>query len=220
MVLTLGCVCRLSQFGYHAVFSLAIGLVVLDILLRLGMIEQKTAAKWMKPDVTVDGETDDLLNNGSAAADNCLDYGSTVQGQSEQTPEHCQAQSAVPTSDPDGHDKGESMSSGKSSTVPGFIRMMLSVDLMVVFGATVTDGILYSSFDTVSNHAIDSYVEGLDRMLTITATGTSSIRHEDISLGTSNDRTMFPSVIHPVFLLPVVRYAHDTKRTKPKKSTY
>ncbi|KAK3713327.1 hypothetical protein LTR37_008519 [Vermiconidia calcicola] len=47
--------------GYYAVFSMAFGLMVLDILLRVVMIEKKVAAKWLPP-----AEGDESKANGTS----------------------------------------------------------------------------------------------------------------------------------------------------------
>ncbi|GAB1192834.1 hypothetical protein APSETT444_002031 [Aspergillus pseudonomiae] len=55
----------LSRISYDAVFTIAVGLVVLDILLRLFMIEQKTALKWTQPQIANETESDAVDRYGS-----------------------------------------------------------------------------------------------------------------------------------------------------------
>ncbi|OJJ97145.1 hypothetical protein ASPACDRAFT_80634 [Aspergillus aculeatus ATCC 16872] len=125
----------LSRVGYHSVFLLAIALIVVDISLRLVMIEQKTAAKWL-PSKTE--ESSGLLGKSTG-------YGALSEQDS--------ASSLCPPDDvlvePPVEDGSEPDSSGKETSVPGIVRLICSGKLMLVLMATVVDAILYSSFDTV-----------------------------------------------------------------------
>ncbi|PLB51161.1 MFS amine transporter [Aspergillus steynii IBT 23096] len=125
----------LSRLGYHAVFVMAIGLVVLDILLRLFMIEQKTASKWAQPGVN---ETESLLD---AAPGDGIHYGTARSVSSDQSSEDC-TQLLV-------DNIGESASSGRVSSMPVMVRLICSRRVLVALGATVVEAMMYSSFDTV-----------------------------------------------------------------------
>ncbi|PYH96206.1 MFS amine transporter [Aspergillus ellipticus CBS 707.79] len=123
----------LSRVSYHSVFILAIGLIVLDISLRLVMIERKSASQWMGDDATTDGETEGLLRGGGGG------------GGYAAIPQDC-APTAVPGADEVGD---EPLSAGKKTSVPGIVRLIYSGRLLVVLIATVADAIMYSAFDTV-----------------------------------------------------------------------
>ncbi|PWY90269.1 MFS amine transporter [Aspergillus sclerotioniger CBS 115572] len=118
----------LSRVGYHSVFVLAIGLIVLDISLRLVMVERKSASKWIQSDEG--GETEGLLSG--ATEERGVGYAAI--------PDDGAGQTSVP---------GEPLSSGKATSVPGIIRLMCSGKLLVVLMATVVDAIIWSAFDTV-----------------------------------------------------------------------
>lgn len=129
----------LSQISYDAVFAIAVALVVLDILLRLVMIEQKNASKWIQPQIAT--ETEGLLSSPDVA-DNihqatkqiCSDDGSVNLRHSVCWPNEI---------------SGELVSSGRSSSVPPILRLMCSSSMLLFLGATMVDAILWSSFDTV-----------------------------------------------------------------------
>ncbi|RAL14894.1 MFS transporter [Aspergillus homomorphus CBS 101889] len=130
----------LSRVGYHSVFLLAIALIVVDISLRLVMVEQKTAAKWL-PIKTE--ESSGLLDSPAGAG--CVGY-STL-GDQDSASSLCPPDDVLIESP--GKERGEPDSSGKATSVPGIVRLICSGKLMVVLVATVVDAILYSSFDTV-----------------------------------------------------------------------
>lgn len=112
---------------------IAIALIALDIVLRLVMIEQKTAAKWgYTPDAD---ETEGLLGNGEP---------------------HCGAlreERNPPLSDDGSTDGGESgsvSSTGRrTSSMPAIVRLLCSGNMLVALAATVVDAIIWASFDTV-----------------------------------------------------------------------
>ena len=130
--------CRLSRVGYHSVFLLAIALIVADVSLRLVMIEQKTAARWLQSKTE---ESSGLLGKS-------IGYGALSEQDS--------SSSLCPPDDvlvePPVEDGSESDSSGKETSVPGIVRLICSGKLMVVLMATVVDAVLYSSFDTVRGY--------------------------------------------------------------------
>lgn len=126
---------RISRAGYHSVFTVAIALIVLDILLRLVMIERKTVSKWVQ--IQPEDETEGLMSGAVAQNDTQHEsFGGeapTVQDDSLQS-----------------YEEGEPVASGRASRLPGMVRLMCSSNLLLVLGATVVDASLYSSFDTVS----------------------------------------------------------------------
>ncbi|KAB8260678.1 major facilitator superfamily domain-containing protein [Aspergillus pseudonomiae] len=129
----------LSRISYDAVFTIAVGLVVLDILLRLFMIEQKTALKWTQPQIA--NETESLLSSADETGNGV--YQATRQDRSDQisaNPCHSVCWPEV---------SGEPISSGRTSTLPPIVRLMCSSSVLLFFGATIVDAILWSSFDTV-----------------------------------------------------------------------
>lgn len=114
-------------------FAVAIALVGIDILLRLVMIEQRSARKWIQPQTVT--ETDALIGAGSQ-------YESL--GNDPPSP----SASCEDLIRPDGDD-GEPVNT-KSSPLPGMLRLMCSGNLLLVFAATVVNASLYASFDSVS----------------------------------------------------------------------
>ncbi|KAF9892506.1 hypothetical protein FE257_001615 [Aspergillus nanangensis] len=129
----------LSRLGYHAVFVIAIALIAFDIVLRLFMIEQKTAAKWTVP-LASNGEAEGLLNSGgSNSRYHAID-------QSPQTQPPIEAPDSVVAS-PDGD--LDPFSNGRTSPVPAIVRLMCSGGMLVALAATVVDAMIWSSFDTL-----------------------------------------------------------------------
>ncbi|PYI02767.1 MFS amine transporter [Aspergillus sclerotiicarbonarius CBS 121057] len=120
----------LSRLGYHSVFVLAIGLIVLDISLRLVMIERKSASKWIESDEG--GEAEGLLSG--AAGEHGTGYAAITENDGA-------GQTSAPV--------GEPLSSGRTTSMPGIVRLMCSGELLVVLMATVVDAIIWSAFDTV-----------------------------------------------------------------------
>ncbi|KKK19139.1 hypothetical protein P175DRAFT_0520762 [Aspergillus ochraceoroseus IBT 24754] len=118
----------LSKTGYHSVFVVAMALIVLDIILRLVMVEHKTASKWVQ---TPTVEEEGLL------------------GRMEDQ-ERAYEAASTNTSKPTPHeDTAEPLFSKGSTRIPGIIRLLCSGRLLVVLQATVVEAIAYSSFDTV-----------------------------------------------------------------------
>ncbi|KAL4787942.1 major facilitator superfamily domain-containing protein [Aspergillus varians] len=123
----------LSKAGYHAVFGIAIALIAVDIVLRLVMIERKTAAKWIDvQSVAAEAETERLID---PAARNGASYETIETGHN----------SPKPNGKPTAED-GPNPSRG---SMPAIVRLMCSVTLLVVLEATLVEAMTYSSFDSV-----------------------------------------------------------------------
>ncbi|KAL3467810.1 major facilitator superfamily domain-containing protein [Aspergillus heterothallicus] len=125
----------LSKAGYHAVFSMAIALIILDIVLRLIMIERKNALKWVQDQPICDGETERLLNQ--AVQKVVAKSGEPDANASEANSKQADDGLTVPSS------------GKKKNSVPGIVRLMCSGALLVVLAATVLQAVAYASFDTV-----------------------------------------------------------------------
>ncbi|KAL4968355.1 MFS transporter [Aspergillus stella-maris] len=124
----------LSKAGYHAVFGLAIGMIVLDIVLRLVMIERKNAAKWIdiqSPPPEAAEESQSLL---APATQN----GSYESFSREFDPE---TQSKLT--------EAEEILPQRKSSLPGIVRLMGSLTLWVVLDATLVEAMAWASFDSV-----------------------------------------------------------------------
>ena len=123
--------------GYHAVFVLAIGLIVLDICLRLVMVEPKNAAQWIQSGSG--RETQALLNEAEThgAGYDAITANARA-GQTSGLDDEYLTEGS-----------GEPLTSGRSTSVPGIVRLIFSGKLLVVLLATVVDAIIWSAFDTV-----------------------------------------------------------------------
>ncbi|KAL2829217.1 major facilitator superfamily domain-containing protein [Aspergillus cavernicola] len=121
----------LSKAGYHAVFGMAIGLIGLDIVLRLVMIERKSALKWMEEAQSVSEETERLIHP-------------VAQSQSGRDTVHPDGKPPATADDP-----AEGTFNRRKASVPGFVRLLCSSELLIILAATVVHAIAYSSFDTV-----------------------------------------------------------------------
>lgn len=112
---------------------MAVGLVVLDVILRMGRIEQKTASKWLQKHQQ--DETEGLLGSAESRiqdhdARGCAD---------EHAPES---------------DDGEPASSGQAGALSGIFRLLFSVNLLAVLLAGLVNAALGASFNTVCVHGL------------------------------------------------------------------
>ncbi|KAI9930402.1 hypothetical protein ASPWEDRAFT_171028 [Aspergillus wentii DTO 134E9] len=124
----------LARAGYHAVFSVAIAFIVLDIILRQVMIEKKAALKWLKPS---HAETESLLNGHTGQTASQYESIGQLDQQSIDYPQEQYV------------DVGEPLSSGKTGSLPGIVRLLCTSSLLVVLGSTIIVAAIQSSFDTV-----------------------------------------------------------------------
>jgi hypothetical protein len=125
----------LSKAGYHAVFVVAIGLIVLDVVLRMGMIEKKTASQWLQKHP--DGETEGLL---SGSSDDSRSQHEVARDSSDQ---------AAAERDSEPESDGEPTPSGRPGSVPGIARLLLSGNLLAVLMGALVNSTVTSSYDTV-----------------------------------------------------------------------
>lgn len=118
-------------------FSVAVCMVALDMILRLVMIEQKTASKWLQQDDA--HETERLLRRSNdGGSDHHQVSRNNVGGT---TAEH------GPVDEPN-HDNGAPKSSKGEGSMSGVIRMMFSGSLLAVLGAALINAAIGASFDT------------------------------------------------------------------------
>ncbi|KAL4871079.1 hypothetical protein BDV12DRAFT_206922 [Aspergillus spectabilis] len=133
----------LSRAGYHAVFGMAIVLIVMDILLRLVMIERKNALKWIddyQSESVSTEETERLL--GPAIQGNTL-YEALAK------PYESEHDTQQPPNGKPADDTLEPTTSKKRRSMPGMVRLLCSGTLLIVLLATLVLAMAYSSFDTV-----------------------------------------------------------------------
>ncbi|KAL2819157.1 MFS amine transporter [Aspergillus granulosus] len=130
----------LSKAGYHAVFSMAIALILLDIALRLFMIERKNALEWIGDQPAAAEETERLIN---PAAQGNPSFESVVKSG------EADSDALQPDGKPADDDLGGPSRGKKKRSVPGIVRLMCSGALLVVLAATILQAVAYASFDTV-----------------------------------------------------------------------
>ncbi|KAL4983875.1 major facilitator superfamily domain-containing protein [Aspergillus falconensis] len=135
----------LSKAGYHAVFSIAIALIILDIILRLAMIDRKTAQRWISAEAGADEETERLLGSQAMPGSS---WHSEVARNSNAHPGHDGAHPAGEPAANIAQPKGP-ISQSQKKVVPGIVRLVCSGTLLVDLQATVVEAIVYSAFDTV-----------------------------------------------------------------------
>lgn len=58
-----------AKAGYYAVFAMAFSLIVLDIFLRVTMVEKKVAARWIEPSSATEAEVSDTDLEGNEVVD-------------------------------------------------------------------------------------------------------------------------------------------------------
>ncbi|KAI9369318.1 major facilitator superfamily domain-containing protein [Aspergillus egyptiacus] len=125
----------LSKAGYHAVFETAIGLIVLDIALRLVMIEKKTAAKWISSAATAE-ETERLIDPAAESQSGYENGNGTLHRNGS-------------CSSNEGEGDAEPTIRSKRSAIPGIVHLLGSFSLLIVLVATFVEAAIYSSFDAV-----------------------------------------------------------------------
>jgi len=130
----------LSKAGYHAVFSLAIALIVLDITLRLFMIEKKNALECIPDQSPSSEETERLI---APTAQGSSPFEASVKSGGGDP--HASQQNGKPADD----DLTVPFSRKKKKSVPGIVRLMCSGSLLVVLAAAVVQALAYASFDSV-----------------------------------------------------------------------
>ncbi|KAL4813258.1 major facilitator superfamily domain-containing protein [Aspergillus spinulosporus] len=136
----------LSKAGYHTVFGLAIALIFVDITLRLMMIERKNATKWVddsNPESECEsGAETERLMSPATAAQLASAYDSIPRVN--EHPRDSESQSL--------HSNSKSVAEGSTSTkssMPGILRMMCSVTLLIILQATLVEAMAWASFDSV-----------------------------------------------------------------------
>ncbi|KAJ0418988.1 MFS amine transporter [Aspergillus carlsbadensis] len=127
----------LSKAGYHAVFSMAIALIVLDVALRLVMIERKNALEWLQDQPASVEETERLIE--PAAQGGSLHKSVAKPGEASELGGK-PADDGLAESSP---------SKTKKRSVPGIVRLLCSGALLIILAAAVLQAVAYSSFDTV-----------------------------------------------------------------------
>ncbi|KAL2856964.1 major facilitator superfamily domain-containing protein [Aspergillus pseudodeflectus] len=132
----------LSKAGYHAVFSIAIALILLDIALRLVMIERKNALEWLQDQPASVEETERLLE--PVAPGDSLHKYAAIPREAEQS-----ASEGGKVADDGLAESSPSETKAKKRSVPGIVRLLCSGALLVVLAAAVLQAVAYSSFDTV-----------------------------------------------------------------------
>lgn len=126
---------RLSTVSYHSVFAMAIGLIVLDLILRMGMIERKTASKWLQ--THGESETEGLLS--ASAGDS-----RSQQEVTRDSPDRAPIEQAS-----EAYNDEEPASSDRAGSVPGMVRLLLSGNLLAVLLGGLAHSTFGSSFDAV-----------------------------------------------------------------------
>jgi hypothetical protein len=130
------------------VFGLAIALIFVDIALRLMMIEPRTANRWVddahaESESESGTETERLMSPATATLASAYESIPRVHEQ----PRDFESQSR--------HSTSKSVAEGLTptrSSMPGILRMMCSVTLLIVLQATLVEAMAWASFDSVRLH--------------------------------------------------------------------
>ena len=114
-----------ARAGYYAVYYMAIALIVVDIILRLLLIERKTARKWQSPD-------------------------EEIQEPLPGSPHHSEAKNSVPTTDPNSPATASSLSSKKKRfATPPVFTLLSSYRLLSAIWCTFAIALLMTAWDAV-----------------------------------------------------------------------
>ena len=113
-----------ARAGYYAVYYMAIALIVVDIILRLLLIERKTAKKWQ----TSDEEIQERLPG---------------------SPHHSEAESSVPTQDSPVTASSLSLKKKKRFSTPLVFSLLSSYRLISAIWCAFAISLLMTAFDAV-----------------------------------------------------------------------
>ena len=140
--------------GYYAVFAMAFGLIVVDVFLRVVMIEKKVAVKWLPPD-----EVDETKKVGRA------ENGGTVDNR--QSTIDIEMEAVSPTNKPDASAQMETNDNGDtqraqapsadvpqspkkwSDRLPAVIYLFSSRRVLSALWACLIQSSLLTAFDTI-----------------------------------------------------------------------
>jgi MFS family permease len=122
-----------AERGYFPVYYMAFGLVFLDILLRVALVEKKVASKWME----------ELAESGARGIQN-HEEGAIGDGGDSVHPASIPAQVEPPS----GTEGKKGLKSSTRSQLPPVLTLLTSRRLLTAVWATAVQGIFLSALDT------------------------------------------------------------------------
>jgi len=140
-----------NKAGYYAVFYLAFGVIILDIILRLAMIEKKIAIQWQE---------DEIDDSGGTNPEQTLDL--AIEGAASSTPENLESDPEI-LSEPEKR-VGQNIESSKEAQNPALstlppkpphskwppvITLLTSKRVVTALWGCAVQSSLLSSFDSV-----------------------------------------------------------------------
>lgn len=182
-------------------FAMAMALIVVDIVLRLVMIERKSAAKWIDVQsgaAEAETETERLI---APTTENGSSYEEVETGHI--SPQQSNGKAA---------EDGQPNPSRRS--MPGIMRLMGSLTILVVLQATLVEAMTYSSFDSVlTTRSPNQYSHGL----TLANAGPPPLRKIHIRHGPHGHRPVLHPALHPLLLLNHNRLCSRPLRESPNR---
>ncbi|TVY64188.1 putative MFS-type transporter [Lachnellula suecica] len=121
-----------DRAGYYAVYYMAFGLIVLDIFLRLALIEKKIAAQW---DVDGPAESDAISGLGDTNAED----EKKAEADSDQSPDPAAGRQS----------SGPTVSSDFKPRIPPVVTLLGSRRLLTALWGCIVQGSLMTAFDSV-----------------------------------------------------------------------
>ncbi|KAF7953110.1 hypothetical protein EAE96_006329 [Botrytis aclada] len=131
-----------EKAGYYAVFYMAFGLLVLDIILRLVLIEKKIARQWLNDEVTNSGSSSDLSISPDRNEDAVV-----TDARNKSIPN--MDEEKVVQSNPSGITEAAPTSPPQISKWPAMFTLLKSRRLCAGLWGCVVQASLMSSFDSV-----------------------------------------------------------------------
>lgn len=142
--------------GYYAVFAMAFGLIVLDVFMRLVMIEKKVAVKWLPAEEVNDARRDGQKDAETPKADGRPSTGdmkmqavSHTPGRDDETDkDNPNDQSAPAAEDPSANSTPRPLRKF-SDRLPAVIYLLSSRRVLSALWACVIQSSLYTAFDAI-----------------------------------------------------------------------
>jgi len=136
-----------DRAGYNAVFAMAYGLFGIDIIMRLFMIEQKEAVKWL----VVEREVEKKIDRSSSVSNNANSTPARHSSEMAISERVQPAPSPDKTSQPQQSDavRPPTRAPTSKTTTPAMVTLMKSKRLMCALWATFATTTLITQFDSV-----------------------------------------------------------------------
>lgn len=143
-----------ANAGYYAVYAMAFGLILLDIILRLIMIERKTARKWLPEEPTLE-QTQPSIEEKSPSQDTDVEAATTTDNETEAIHHH-PSEDPVHRSPSTPEEIGATIAPHAPSSLqtflarlPPIVTLLASRRILAGLWAVIMQSALLTSFDSI-----------------------------------------------------------------------